>query len=78
MTTLRIVTVRDEDAGVLRQKARPVRRIDRELRQTLEDMVDTMRDAPGVGLAAPGAWGASSARRVRVKATMPARQVQGW
>lgn len=53
MSLLRIVTVRDDDAAVLRAKAREVRRIDRDLRRLMEDMVETMRDAPGVGLAAP-------------------------
>lgn len=38
---------------VLRQKARPVGRVDTAVRKTLEDMVDTMRAAPGVGLAGP-------------------------
>jgi peptide deformylase len=47
-----IVTVQD-DNPVLRQVARPVRRVDRAVRQLMDDMVETMRDAPGVGLAAP-------------------------
>ena len=38
---------------VLRQKARPVGRVDTTVRKTLDDMVDTMRAAPGVGLAGP-------------------------
>ena len=38
---------------VLRQKAKRVSRMDDSLLQLFEDMVDTMRDAPGVGLAAP-------------------------
>lgn len=38
---------------VLRQKAKRVARMDESLLQLFEDMVDTMRDAPGVGLAAP-------------------------
>ncbi len=38
---------------VLRQKARKVSRIDRSIAKLVEDMVQTMRDAPGVGLAAP-------------------------
>jgi peptide deformylase len=38
---------------VLRQKAKRVTRFDQSIHQLLDDMVDTMRDAPGVGLAAP-------------------------
>jgi peptide deformylase len=38
---------------VLRRKARPVSDFGKELQTLIDDMVDTMRDAPGVGLAAP-------------------------
>ncbi len=38
---------------VLRQKARRVSRIDQSIAKLVEDMIETMRDAPGVGLAAP-------------------------
>jgi len=38
---------------VLRRKARPITKFDGNLRTLIDDMVDTMRDAPGVGLAAP-------------------------
>ncbi len=38
---------------VLRSPAAPVTRFDDELHELLTDMVDTMRAAPGVGLAAP-------------------------
>lgn len=41
------------DKPVLRQKARPIQRVDGTIRKTLDDMVDTMRAAPGVGLAGP-------------------------
>ena len=37
---------------ILRQPAIEVRRFDRTLGHLLDDMIDTMRDAPGVGLAA--------------------------
>jgi len=40
-------------AAVLRRKARPVTNFDKTLQTLIDDMVDTMRDAPGVGLAAP-------------------------
>lgn len=45
-----IVTIPDP---VLRRKARKVTDFGPELQKLLDDMVDTMRDAPGVGLAAP-------------------------
>ena len=38
---------------VLRTPAAPVETFDKELRQLVADLTDTMRDAPGVGLAAP-------------------------
>ncbi len=38
---------------MLRQRSRPVERIARVHRRLIKDMIDTMRDAPGVGLAAP-------------------------
>lgn len=38
---------------VLREKAKPVRKIDRSVTRLIADMVDTMKAAPGVGLAAP-------------------------
>jgi len=38
---------------VLRRKARPVTKFDGTLQTLIDDMIDTMRDAPGVGLAAP-------------------------
>ncbi len=50
MTVRKIVTVPDE---VLRKKARPVKNFSDDLKQLVDDMVETMRDAPGVGLAAP-------------------------
>src|SRR5512138_2522013 len=45
-----IVTLPDP---VLRRKARPVSTFDGNLQTLIDDMVETMRDAPGVGLAAP-------------------------
>ena len=50
MALRRIVTLPDT---VLRRKARTVTTIDKNLQTLLDDMVETMRDAPGVGLAAP-------------------------
>ena len=45
-----IVTLPDP---VLRRKARPVTVFDRSLQTLIDDMLETMRAAPGVGLAAP-------------------------
>lgn len=49
MAILPIVQLGDP---VLRVPTTPVRRFDRTLGHLLDDMTDTMRDAPGVGLAA--------------------------
>jgi peptide deformylase len=38
---------------ILRRKARPVTRFDSTLQTLIDDMIETMRSAPGVGLAAP-------------------------
>jgi len=38
---------------VLRRKAHKVNQVDAEIRKLIEDMVETMREEPGVGLAAP-------------------------
>ncbi|MFH1185676.1 MAG: peptide deformylase [Chloroflexota bacterium] len=45
-----IVTLPDP---VLRRKARPVSAFDRNFQALIDDMIETMRAAPGVGLAAP-------------------------
>jgi peptide deformylase len=50
MPVREIVTIPNE---VLRRKARPVRDFGPDLQQLIDDMVETMRQAPGVGLAAP-------------------------
>jgi len=50
MTVREILIVPDP---VLRKKARTVTKFDKNLHSLIDDMVDTMRDAPGVGLAAP-------------------------
>ena len=41
------------DDPVLRQKAKKVSRIDNSIQQLIDDMVETMQQANGVGLAAP-------------------------
>ena len=50
MTLRKIVTLPEP---VLKRKARVVTKFDKDLQILLEDMVETMREAPGVGLAAP-------------------------
>jgi len=50
MALRKIVTLPEP---VLRRKARPVTTFDKGLQTVIDDMIDTMRDAPGVGLAAP-------------------------
>jgi len=46
----KIVTVPNP---VLREKAKPVRKITPAIETLIDDMIETMREAPGVGLAAP-------------------------
>jgi peptide deformylase len=50
MALKQIVTLPDP---VLRRKAKAVTKFDKELQILIDDMIETMRDAPGVGLAAP-------------------------
>jgi peptide deformylase len=50
MTLRAIVTLPDP---VLRRKARTVTHFDAELQTLIDDMIETLREAPGVGLAAP-------------------------
>ncbi len=50
MTLRTIVTLPEP---VLRRKARPVAVFDKNLQTLIDDMIETMRAAPGVGLAAP-------------------------
>ena len=41
------------DNPVLRTKTKPVSKVTKELRQLIKDMIETMHEASGVGLAAP-------------------------
>ncbi len=50
MAILDIVTLPN---AILRQKTKPITKFDDELQQLIDDMIETMREAPGVGLAAP-------------------------
>jgi peptide deformylase len=45
-----ILTIPDP---ILRKRAKPVERVDEQLRRLASDMLETMYDAPGIGLAAP-------------------------
>lgn len=49
MAKLKIYTFPDQ---VLAQKAQPIERVDRAWHQVADDMLETMYDAPGIGLAA--------------------------
>lgn len=48
-----ILEIRTYPDPVLAAEAKPVEQFDDELRRLLDDMAETMYDAPGVGLAAP-------------------------
>lgn len=50
MAVRKIVLLSDP---ILRQKAKRVTRFDESIQQLIDDMIETMRDAPGAGLAAP-------------------------
>ncbi len=50
MALRKIVTLPD---AVLRRRAHTVTKFDKNLQTLIDDMIETMRDAPGVGLAAP-------------------------
>ena len=50
MTLHTIITLPDP---VLKRKAHAVNKFDKNLQTVIDDMVETMREAPGVGLAAP-------------------------
>ena len=53
MAVMRIVIVGDPDDDVLHKIGMRVRNFGPELHTLLDDMIETMREAPGVGLAAP-------------------------
>lgn len=50
MALRKIVTLPEP---VLRRKAHTVTKVDKNLQTVIDDMIETMREAPGVGLAAP-------------------------
>jgi len=45
--------IRAYPEAVLRQKAQPITTIDADLQRLIDDMIETMYAAPGIGLAAP-------------------------
>ncbi|NJN83878.1 MAG: peptide deformylase [Caldilineaceae bacterium] len=53
MALLPIINSGDPNDGILHKPAKRVRQFDSKLHQLLDDMLETMREAPGVGLAAP-------------------------
>jgi peptide deformylase len=53
MYPMAVLDIKVIDDPVLRRKAKKVTKVTPELRQLIDDMIETMRDAPGVGLAAP-------------------------
>jgi peptide deformylase len=50
MSVMPIITLPDEK--ILRQPSAPLKRVDEEARRLFDDMLETMYDAPGIGLAA--------------------------
>jgi peptide deformylase len=48
-----ILTIETLNNPILRRKTRPVTKFDQDLQQLIDDMIETMRDANGVGLAGP-------------------------
>ena len=49
MALRKILTIPD---SILRQKSLPVEKVNREIKALMDDMLNTMYDAPGIGLAA--------------------------
>ena len=49
MAIRKILTIPD---SILRQKSLPVDKVNREIKTLMDDMLNTMYDAPGIGLAA--------------------------
>ena len=49
MAIRKILTIPD---SILRQKSLPVDKVNKEIKTLMDDMLNTMYDAPGIGLAA--------------------------
>lgn len=71
MTVLKIETL---DNPILRRKAREVTKIDKDLQTLIDDMIETMRAANGVGLAGPQV---NQPLRLTVVETLPERDDEG-
>ncbi|MCB0013558.1 MAG: peptide deformylase [Anaerolineales bacterium] len=71
MTVLDIIT---PDVPLLRQKAKPVGKFDDDLQSLIDDMIETMRAANGVGLAAPQI---NQSLRLAVIETLPDEDEEG-
>jgi peptide deformylase len=51
---IREIVVYPEGKAILREKSKPVRRMDRRVRKLVQDLKDTLNNHPaGIGLAAP-------------------------
>lgn len=71
MALLKIETL---DNPILRKKARPVTKFDQDLQELIDNMIETMRDANGVGLAGPQI---NQPYRLTVVETLPERDEEG-
>jgi len=47
-----IRTILTEPNEILRQKSKPVEKVNKEIKELMDDMLETMYEAPGIGLAA--------------------------
>ncbi|KAF0182921.1 MAG: peptide deformylase [Nitrospirae bacterium] len=48
-----VLDIKTYPADVLKQKAKPIQNVDDDLQQLIIDMIETMHEARGIGLAAP-------------------------
>lgn len=69
-----ILSIETLNNPILRNKARPVTQFDEDLQRLIDDMIETMRDASGVGLAGPQV---NQALRLTVVETMPETDDEG-
>ncbi|MGD8583888.1 MAG: peptide deformylase [Chloroflexota bacterium] len=69
-----LLTIETPENPILRARARQVVKFDNELQQLIDDMIETMREANGVGLAAPQI---NQSLRLTVIETLPERDDEG-
>jgi peptide deformylase len=69
-----ILPIETPDNPVLRKKARPVTSFDADLQVLIDDMIETMREANGVGLAGPQV---NQSLRLTVVETLPESDDEG-